>query len=144
MSENIFRIEGVITHALPPRSGKSRDGNDYTCAEYVIEEQGLRWPRSLVFAVFGSERIGQMALREGEYVRVSFDTRARQGGDGRFHNTVRAYKAERVAPPPAPPQMTYYAPGAMPLPPQQGGQQWVRGSQVPPPDGGERRLYGQG
>ncbi|MDR0972409.1 MAG: DUF3127 domain-containing protein [Prevotellaceae bacterium] len=107
-----MEISGRIIAALPLRSGTSKaTGNTWEVQEYVIETHD-QYPKKCVFEVFGSDKIKQFALQQGEEVTVSFDIDARQWND-RWFNSIRAWKVDRAgAGQPAQPQTS----GA-PIPP---------------------------
>ena len=69
-----MELTGKIIAALPVRSGVSqRTGSEWQLASYVLETQGERFARKMVFEGFGSDRIQQMNIQVGETRRVSFD-----------------------------------------------------------------------
>ena len=109
-----MELTGKIIAALPVRSGVSqRTGSEWQLASYVLETQGERFARKMVFEVFGSDRIQQMNIQVGETLRVSFDIDA-QTSEGRWFNSIRAWAVDRnvdVAPTAAP------APSAAPFGP---------------------------
>ena len=101
-----MELTGKIIAALPVRSGVSqRTGSEWQLASYVLETQGERFARKMVFEVFGSDRIQQMNIQVGETLRVSFDIDARETSEGRWFNSIRAWAVDRnvdVAPTAAP------------------------------------------
>ena len=97
-----MELTGKIIAALPVRSGVSqRTGSEWQLASYVLETQGERFARKMVFEVFGSDRIQQMNIQVGETLRVSFDIDARETSEGRWFNSIRAWAVD-VAPTAAP------------------------------------------
>lgn len=89
-----MEITGKIIAVLPERSGVSaRSGAEWRCASYVLEtiEQ---YPRKMNFEVFGSDRIQQFNIQIGETMVVSFDIDAREY-NGRWFNSIRAWKVDR-------------------------------------------------
>ena len=71
-----------------------------------------QYPRKMCFDVFGADKIAQFAIKIGDQLTVSFDIDAREY-QGRWYNSIRAWKVERVGagapmtpgapvPPPAP------------------------------------------
>ena len=87
-----MEISGKIIQVLPERSGVSqRSGSEWKCASYVIEtfEQ---YPKKCVFEVFGTDRIAQLNIQAGQSLTVSFDIDAHEY-NGRWFNSIRAWKA---------------------------------------------------
>ena len=125
-----MEIQGKVTNILPMRSGVSARG-EWKSQEFVIttEEQ---YPKMVCFQVFGEDRINSFALQLGEVVKVSFDISAHEY-QGRFFNSINAWKVEKVMPiaqnPPLNPQQNANAPAGSYIPPQTGGY-------VPPQAGG--------
>lgn len=87
-------LQGIIIAILEPRSGISRQGNAWKTQEYVIETQE-RYPRKMCFELYGDEKIRQANIRTGEHVRVFFDVDAHEW-NGRWFNSIRAWKIERA------------------------------------------------
>ena len=123
-----MEITGKITHALEMRSGTARTtGNPWMSQSFVIETHD-QYPRRCVFDVFGDDRLKEFNIQVGEELTVSFDLDAREY-QGRWFNSVRAWKVERVAPgapqgqpaaaasAPAQPGYTAPAPAAAPAAP---------------------------
>ena len=107
-----MEITGKIIAVLPERGGVSqRTGSEWKVQEYVLETQE-QYPRKMCFDVFGADKIAQFAIKIGDQLTVSFDIDAREY-QGRWYNSIRAWKVERVGagapmapgapvPPPAP------------------------------------------
>ena len=90
-------ITGKIIAALQPRSGTSaRTGNTWKSQDFVIETHD-QYPRKCVFTVFGEDRLNEMNLQVGAEVTVSFDIDAHEY-QGRWFNSIRAWKVERIDP----------------------------------------------
>ena len=109
-----MEFTGKIIAVLPPRGGISKSGNEWKVQEYVIEDHG-QYPRKMCFDVFGAEKIEQFHVQEGEELTVSFDVDAREY-QGRWYNSIRAWKVDRVAAQTAHPQPTSAAQPAAPAP----------------------------
>ena len=109
-----MEFTGKIIAVLPPRGGISKSGNEWKVQEYVIEDHG-QYPRKMCFDVFGAEKIEQFHIQEGEELTVSFDVDAREY-QGRWYNSIRAWKVDRVAAQTAHPQPTSAAQPAAPAP----------------------------
>lgn len=130
-----MEIEGKIIAVIPPREGVSaRTGTAWKTQDYVIETHD-QYPRRCCFNVFGSDKIQLFNIQVGEELRVSFDIDAHEY-QGRWFNSIRAWKVERIDPnavqpapfdQPAPAQPVQSAPAAAPapeadpFPPQQDG-----------------------
>lgn len=115
-----MEITGKIIAVLPERSGVSaRSGAEWRCATYVLETME-QYPRKMCFEVFGMDRIQQMNIQAGQSYTISFDIDAHEY-QGRWFNSIRAWKAEApVAQPavaPAQPEAPFAA--AAPFPPVQ-------------------------
>ncbi len=129
-----MEIEGKIIAVLPAREGVSaRTGTPWKTQDYVIETHE-QYPRKCCFNVFGSDKIQLFNIQVGEELRVSFDIDAHEY-QGRWFNSVRAWKVERIDPnaaqqpmpqgvqfdQPAPAQPAAPAADAAPFPPQTDG-----------------------
>lgn len=106
-----MELSGKVIAVLEPRSGVSRTGNEWKVQEYVIETHD-QYPRKMCFDIFGADKIEQFHIQVGEEITVSFDIDAREW-NGRWFNSIRAWKVERVASSSAGPQPM----DAMPFPP---------------------------
>ncbi len=90
-----MELIGKIIQVLPERGGTSaRTGSEWRVGTYVLETTGDRFPRKMVFEVFGSDKIQQFNIQPGEMVRVSFDIDAHEY-NGRWYNSIRAWNVER-------------------------------------------------
>lgn len=127
-----MEIQGKVTNILPMRSGVSARG-EWKSQEFVIttEEQ---YPKMVCFQVFGEDKINSFALQLGEVVKVSFDISAHEY-QGRFFNSINAWKVEKVMPiaqnPPLNPQQNTNAPAGGYVPPQAGGNAMLGGGTPP-------------
>lgn len=95
-----MELSGKIIAVLPEKSGMSqRTGSEWKVQEYVLETAD-QYPRKMCFSIFGSDKIEQFAIHEGETLTVSFDIDAHDY-QGRWFNSIRAWKVDRnpVAPP---------------------------------------------
>lgn len=134
-----FIVMGQITQVCQPQSGVSqRNGQPWQSQEFVLTYEQGQYPKSLVFRVFGSEKLQQFAIRQGETITAHLNIVCQQGQNGRMFNDVSCWKVERQQvgnvqqPPvqqpyaPQPPVQTPFPqqPTAAPAPqpaPQQGG-----------------------
>ena len=83
-------FKGVIKKALPVKSGVSQKGNNWVSQDFVIEEVGQRFNQSIVFNVFGQDKIDQFQLTEGLMVTVQLDFQVNEW-NGKFFNHVACY-----------------------------------------------------
>lgn len=96
-----MEITGKIIHVLEKRSGVAKaTGNPWSMQSYVLETHD-QYPRKICFEIFGEDKINQFAIQAGEELVVSFDIDAREY-QGRWYNSIRAWKVERPAAQPAP------------------------------------------
>lgn len=118
-----MELIGKIIQVLPERSGTSaRTGSEWRMGSYVLETTTDRFPRKMMFEVFGSDKIQQFNIQVGEMVRVSFDIDAREY-QGRWYNSIRAWNVDRNLADPmaqmpmgAPDTTPFAAPSASPMP----------------------------
>ena len=89
-----MEITGKIIAVLPERGGVSQE----------------QYPRKMCFDVFGADKIAQFAIKIGDQLTVSFDIDAREY-NGRWYNSIRAWKVERATAPAESPA------GPVPFPP---------------------------
>lgn len=107
-----MELSGKVIAVLEPRGGVSKTGNAWKVQEYVIETHD-QYPRKMCFDVFGEDKINQFNIQVGEELTVHFDIDAREW-QGRWFNSIRAWKVDRVSMPaggPAP------SADAVPFPP---------------------------
>lgn len=88
-----MEIKGKIIVVLPERGGVSQAGKEWMTQEYVLETQD-RYPRKIMFSVFGRDRIEQFDIHLGEVITVKFDIDSKEY-NGRWYNSITAYKVER-------------------------------------------------
>lgn len=89
-----MELAGKVIAVLEPRGGVSKNGNEWNVQEYVIETHD-QYPRRMCFDVFGADKIQQFNIQVGEELNVFFDIDAREW-QGRWFNSIRAWKVERV------------------------------------------------
>jgi hypothetical protein len=88
---------------------------------YVLETTNDRFPRKMVFEVFGADKLQQFNIQVGEMVRVSFDIDAREY-QGRWYNSIRAWNVDRnlsdpmMQAPVAAPDTTPFGVSSAPMP----------------------------
>ena len=91
-----MELAGKVIAITEARSGKSATtGNEWKVQEYVIETHE-QYPRRMAFEVFGEDKLRQFNIQMGEEINVSFDINAREW-NGRWYNSIRAWKVDRVA-----------------------------------------------
>lgn len=113
-----MEFTGKIIAVLPVKSGTSKTGNAWMVQEYVAESNEM-YPKKMCFDIFGEDKIKQFDIKMGEELTISFDIDAREW-QGRWFNSVRAWRVERVAagapgeplPPPAPTEMPDFLQGS--------------------------------
>ena len=117
-----MELIGKIIQVLEERGGVSaRTGSEWRRGSYVLETTTDRFPRKMMFEVFGADKIQQFNIQVGEMVRVSFDIDAREY-QGRWYNSIRAWNVDRnivdpmmqPAAVPAPDTTPFGAPAPMP------------------------------
>jgi len=94
-----MEISGRIKQVLAQKNGVSqRTGNAWASQQYVIEEDGVQYPQSLLFEVFGPDKIQQYHLAVGQMVKVSFSMRIRNYNGKVYNDTPRAYNVVPLQP----------------------------------------------
>lgn len=94
-----MEIAGRITQVLTFRNGVSqRTGNAWASQQYVIEEDGVQYPQSLLFEVFGQDKIQQYHLAVGQMVKVSFSMRTRTYNGKVYNEIPRAFNVTPLQP----------------------------------------------
>lgn len=90
-------IIGKAIAALPVKSGVSqRTGEQWQSREYVIETQE-QYPKKICFEVFGIDKLKEFNIRSNDLIKVHFDINAREY-NGKWYNSIRAWKVEHVNP----------------------------------------------
>lgn len=90
-------IIGKAIAALPVKSGVSpRTGEQWQSREYVIETQE-QYPKRMCFEVFGTDKLKEFNIRNNDLIKVHFDINAREH-NGKWYNSIRAWKVEHVNP----------------------------------------------
>ena len=91
-----MQLQGVISEALPVRSGTGKNGQ-WRSAQFVLEylPEGSKWAQHCAFEVW-NERIDEFQLRKGDLVTLSLSIDAREW-QGRWFNTVKAYGCVKSA-----------------------------------------------
>lgn len=89
-----MELQGKIIAALPARSGTSSRG-EWKAQDFVLETIEDRFPRKMVFTVFGEDRLQKFNIQVGQDVNVFFDIDAREY-QGRWFNSIRAYDVRPI------------------------------------------------
>ena len=94
-----MEISGRIKQVLAQKNGVSqRTGNAWASQQYVIEEDGVQYPQSLLFEVFGPDKIQQYHLAVGQMVKVSFSMRIRNYNGKVYNEIPRAFNVVPLQP----------------------------------------------
>ena len=92
-----MELIGKAIAALPVKSGVSKKtGEQWQSREYVIETQE-QYPKKMCFEVFGTDKLKEFNIRNNDLIKVNFDITAREY-NGKWYNSVRAWKVEHVNP----------------------------------------------
>ena len=92
-----MEIIGKAIAALPVKNGVSqRSGEQWQSREYVIETQE-QYPKKICFEVFGTDKLKEFNIRNNDLIKVHFDITAREY-NGKWYNSIRAWKVEHVNP----------------------------------------------
>lgn len=92
-----MELIGKAIAALPVKSGVSqRTGEQWQSREYVIETQE-QYPKRMCFEVFGIDKLKEFNIRNNDLIKVHFDITAREY-NGKWYNSIRAWKVEHVNP----------------------------------------------
>lgn len=92
-----MELIGKAIAALPVKSGVSqRTGEQWQFREYVIETQE-QYPKKMCFEVFGIDKLKEFNIRSNDLIKVHFDITAREY-NGKWYNSIRAWKVEHVNP----------------------------------------------
>ena len=88
-----MEIQGKIIAVLPLKTGKSAKGV-WKSQQYVLETEE-KYPKRLLFELFGENKINEFAVKENDVVTVSYDPHADQR-DGRWFGSNRAWNVQKV------------------------------------------------
>ena len=92
-----MELIGKAIAALQVKSGVSqRTGEQWQSREYVIETQE-QYPKKMCFEVFGTDKLKEFNIRSNDLIKVHFDITAREY-NGKWYNSIRAWKVEHVNP----------------------------------------------
>ena len=91
-----MELQGIVIAILEPRSGVSQRGTNWMVQSFVIETHE-QYPKKMCFEIFGEERLKSYNIQMGEELVVYFDVEAREY-QGKWFNSIRAWKVERFDP----------------------------------------------
>lgn len=86
-------VTGLITEVREKREGISAAGRAWAVQEYVLQSSG-EYQKSLLFEVFGDERINRFNIQKGDMVTIACDVESRQWRD-RYITSVKAFRCEK-------------------------------------------------
>lgn len=110
-----MEFTGKIINALPQRKGVSqRTGTEWVSQTFVIQSLE-QYPKHLAFDIFGSDRLAAMNPQVGEVCTVQFDVDAHEY-QGKWYNSVRAWRIDRNVGQPAEGVAPEGMPAAAPVP----------------------------
>lgn len=85
---------GKVVAIMPVQRGTSqRTGSQWASLEFVLEMDG-RYPRRVMFHLFGEENINRADIRLGEYVTIKAEAEAHEV-NGRWFNDIRVWDVVR-------------------------------------------------
>lgn len=87
-----MEIQGRIIAVLPMKSGRTAKG-EWKSQQYVLETDD-KYPKRLLFDLFGENKIREFDIQQGDFVTVSFDPGAHQK-DGRWFGNNRAWDVRK-------------------------------------------------
>jgi len=87
-----MELQGKIIAILPMRSGKTAKG-EWKSQQYVLETDE-KYPKRLLFDIFGENKINEFAIQEGDVVTVCFDPHAEER-NGRWFGNNRAWDVKK-------------------------------------------------
>jgi len=91
-----FVVSGVITQVIQPQSGvSSRTGQPWQSQEFVLTYEQGQYPKSLCFRVFGTDKLQQFAIQQGEQLTVHLNITCQQSRNGGYFNSVDCWKVDR-------------------------------------------------
>lgn len=103
-----MELEAKIIQVLQPQSGTSASGKAWSKIGFVVETGG-QYPKKAYFEVFGQDKYSAMPLQVGLDVKISFDIEAHEY-NGRWFNSVNAWRVEQAYPQPNPQQQVFQQP----------------------------------
>lgn len=89
------KFTGKIIAAGQVQMGTSQNGTPWSSQEYVIEELNQQYPSRAVIQVYGSDKLQQFGIQEGEIITANIGLKAHQSKEGRWFNQLDCWKVER-------------------------------------------------
>lgn len=87
-----MELQGKIIAVLPIKSGKTARG-EWKSQQYVLETEE-KYPKHLLFDVFGDSKIREFDIQVGDVVTVNFDPHA-ELKNGRWFGNNRAWDVRK-------------------------------------------------
>lgn len=119
-----MEIQGTIQQVFPIQSGTSRQGNQWTKQEFIVEYQHGQFPKAIMLATMDTNIVGK--LQVGQEISVKFDFTVREWtnpqGVKKYFNEPQIWRDGLHAVGNAPQQAPQPAPQSAPTPPPVGGQ----------------------
>lgn len=84
-----MEINGKIIVALPPQSGVSKAGKEWSRQDYVIETKE-QYPKKITFSVM-NDNIMNFQLTVGQEVNIQVDINANEW-NGKWYNSITCWK----------------------------------------------------
>lgn len=115
-----MEVTAKIVLLTPSVSGVSKAGTNYTTATLVVETQE-RYPSTMAFDLYVGEKSRNDVIRdaqqfpEGSVVTVLFDIDSREGSNGRWWTSLKAWRV--LAPKQADPALPTPQPQPLPAAP---------------------------
>ena len=98
MAQKDYTEEAVIEKAMDRRSGESAHGA-WTAQSFIIKTLGGN-PKTLLIDVMGEDRLGRLALKQGDVRKFWLDVSSRsyvdRNGVERWNTGVRCYDARPI------------------------------------------------
>ena len=91
-----MQFKGKIIEALPIVTGQSEKGQ-WVKQGFVLEYESGQYPKSIVFDVFGSDKLQEYKISVGEELICDIDFKVIKGKNGNVFNSVDCWRVEKVA-----------------------------------------------
>ena len=85
----IVTISGTVCGLMPPRTGLSKNGNEWV-AQYIVIAINDNNDDKFAFQIFGKEKLDSLRLANGMKIAVTLDFSQAKGNDGVFFTNVMA------------------------------------------------------
>lgn len=88
-------FEGIVIAIGEVQKGTTKTGTEWCSLDFVVEESGNpEHPQSMVFKIWGQEKIKEFNIQKDEYVKVHFNSQYREY-NGKFFSQQQAWRIER-------------------------------------------------